>query len=593
VEFEPKNIEHPTENVNDDSVEDLDNEVEPVSSLLADHGSSSQLLDDNTTTAKLLSEDPVSLTEVLDSGEPTLDIHNSIRGHYSEDSFFAKIVKDPTTFRNFKVSNELVFLKDNERRVLCIPDVMIGARRLREVLISHAHSILAHLGPRKTIMYLRDNVWWKGLNSDVDAFCDSCSVCKTSKPTNHPPYGLLNTLEVPTRPWETIGVDFVGPLPASTNLNGTFDMIMVVICHLTSLVHIIPTKQTYRTRDIAEVMFDRIYKHHGMPKNIVSDRDTLFTSTFWKRLNKLTGTELRMSSSFHLQSDGTTERANRTVTQMLRQCISPDQRDWVSKVPGIEFAINSASSQTTGYAPFILNYGLMPRSMIWNSDSEYPGVRVFSQKMKNVVLAAHDAIITARVKQTRLANNRRKESPFIKGDFVYLSTQNLSLPKGRAQKLAPKFIEPYKILEDYKNNTFLLELPTELKKRGIHPAFHAHLLRIHVPNDDRRFPGRQLSQIDGLGKTEEWAVSSINTHHGKGTDALFELTWKLGDRAWLPYHEISHLEALTQYLEAQGVTKISQLPRRIAKDNNLPIGGISPANHTVLRELVSDVINSS
>src|SRR6202790_423965 len=166
VEFEPKNIEHPTENVNDDSAEDLDNEVEPVSSLLANHGSSSQFLDDDTTAAELLSEDPISLTEVLDSGEPTLDIHNSIRGRYSEDSFFAKIVKDPITFRNFEVSNELVFLKDNERRVLCIPDVMIGARRLCEVLISHAHSILAHLGPQKTITYLRENVWWKGLNSN-------------------------------------------------------------------------------------------------------------------------------------------------------------------------------------------------------------------------------------------------------------------------------------------------------------------------------------------------------------------------------------------------------------------------------------------
>jgi hypothetical protein len=278
---------------------------------------------------------------------------------------------------------------------------------------------------------------------------------------------------------------------------------------------------------------------------------------------------------------------------MLRQCISPDQHNWVSKLPGIEFAINSASSQTTGYTPFMLNYGLMPQSMIWNSDSEYHGVCVFAQKMKNAVLAAHDTIITARVNQTRLANNRRKESPFAKGDFVYLSMQNLSLPKGQAQKLAPKFVGPFKILEDYKNNTFLLDLPAELKQHGIHPVFHAHLLRIHVPNDDRWFPGRQLSQIMSLGKTEEWAVSSINTHHGKGTDALFELTWKSGDCAWLPYHKISHLEAPTQYLEAQGATNISQLLRHITKDNNLPIRRISPANHKIMQNLVTEVINSS
>jgi hypothetical protein len=369
-------------------------------------------------------------------------------------------------------------------------------------------------------------------------------------------------------------VDFVGPLPESSNLNGTFDMIMLAICHLTSLVHLIPTKQTYRAKDIAEVMFDRIYKHHGLPKNIVSDRDTLFTSTFWQKLNKLTGVELWMSSLFHPESDGTSERGNRTMTQMLRQCISPDQKDWVSKLPAIEFAMNSASSATTRYAPFVLNYGRMPQSMVWNSNSEFPGVRIFAQKIKDAVLIAHDSILEAHIKQTRLANRHRKEAPFTKGDLVYLSTKNLSIPKGHARKLAPKFIGRYQILEDYKNDTFKLNLSPELKQHGLHPSFHVHLLRIHIPNDDRRFPGRQMGQLSSLGNAEEWAVAGIATHHGKGTGALFEVTWKAGDKAWLPYQEISHLEALTQYLEAQGVDSIEKLPRRISAEPGLPLSYI-------------------
>ncbi|KIM76140.1 hypothetical protein PILCRDRAFT_798107 [Piloderma croceum F 1598] len=220
VEFELENIEAPSEDVNHSLTADLSNETKPVSSLLADHGSSSQLPDDNTAAAELLSEDPVSLTEVLDSGEPTLDIHNHIHGRYSEDPFFAKIVKDPTTFRNFEVSNELVFLKDNERRVLCIPNVMIGSRRLCEVLISHAHSILAHLGPRKTITYLRDNVWWKGLNSDVDAFCDSCSGTDTlfeltwkSGDRTWLPYHEISHLEALTQYFKALGVTNISQLP--------------------------------------------------------------------------------------------------------------------------------------------------------------------------------------------------------------------------------------------------------------------------------------------------------------------------------------------------------------------------------------------
>lgn len=94
-------------------------------------------------------------------------------------------------------------------------------------------------------------------------------------------------------------MDFIGPLPSSKNMDGIYDMIMVVICHLTSMVHLIPTRQTYKARDIAEVMFDRVYKLHGMPKHIVSDRDSLFTSIFWNRLNELTRIQLRMSSAYH------------------------------------------------------------------------------------------------------------------------------------------------------------------------------------------------------------------------------------------------------------------------------------------------------
>lgn len=261
-------------------------------------------------------------------------------------------------------------MKEKDKRLLCIPDIVISKRRICEMLISHAHSILAHLGPKKTVTYLRDNVWWRGLSSDVHAYCESCGVCATSKLNTHAPYGLLNPLDVLDHPWEIIMVDFVGPMPLSETVSGSYDMVMVVICHLTSMVHLIPTLSTYKAKDIAKVMFDRVYKHHGLPSNIVSDRDSLFTSTFWDKLNKLTGTELCMSSAYHSQSDGATERANRTMTQMLRQCIRSDQRDGAKRLPAIEFAINSACSATTGYSLFFLNTGRMPQSMIWDQDSQ-------------------------------------------------------------------------------------------------------------------------------------------------------------------------------------------------------------------------------
>jgi hypothetical protein len=97
---------------------------------------------------------------------------------------------------------------------------------------------------------------------------------------------------VPSHLWESIGVDFVGPLPESKNRDSTYDTITMVICLLTGMVHLIPSRQDYKARQVAELMFEQIYKLHGVPKNIISDRDSLFTSVFWKHLHELVGTRL-------------------------------------------------------------------------------------------------------------------------------------------------------------------------------------------------------------------------------------------------------------------------------------------------------------
>lgn len=139
-------------------------------------------------------------------------------------------------------------------------------------------------------------------------------------------------------------------------------------------------------------------------------------------------TELHMSSAFHPQMDGMTEQANKTVVQMLRQMVSTDQWDWVQKLLGIEFALNLAVSDSTGYSPFVMNYGRPPHSFIWDNVSEYPGVNEFTEITKHAIMATHDQIIAARVGQTFHANSCRHGANFTMGDPVYLSTKNLRLP---------------------------------------------------------------------------------------------------------------------------------------------------------------------
>ena len=194
-----------------------------------------------------------------------------------------------------------------------------------------------------------------------------------------------------------IEVDFVGPLPESKDRNGKYNSITITIDLHTAMVHLVPSWTNYTAKDIAKLMFNEVYRLHGLPRVIVSNCDVLFTSQFWTHLNKLIGIHQKMSSAYHPEMDGLTERANRTIGQMLRACIGPNQKDWVTRLPPIEFTINIAQSESTGYTPFFLNTRRMPRAMIWDNPGrdKYPSMRTYTWKMKLALIAAHDALLAA------------------------------------------------------------------------------------------------------------------------------------------------------------------------------------------------------
>jgi len=176
-------------------------------------------------------------------------------------------------------------------------------------------------------------------------------------------------------------------------------------------------------------------------------------------------------------------------------------------------------------------------------------------------LTAHDAILEKRVKQTRQANKGRRPAPFAESDLVYLSTRNIKMPKGKTRKLVPKYIGPYKITKVLVPGTsYRLDLPSDLRSRGIHNAFHASLLRLYVPNCDTRFPGRQMEQLAAFGEAnEDWEVSRIKSHSGSADEALFELEWSNGDITWEPTYRVKETIALEEYLEAMGVKNVKNL----------------------------------
>lgn len=396
---------------------------------------------------------------------------------------------------------------------------------------------------------------------DVNAFCKSCGTCQTTKTSTMKPEGLLHTLPIPTRPWGSIGMDFIGPFPRSHGM----DYILLVICRLTSMVHIIPTKTTAKASDIAWLFVREIVRLHGLPDTIVSDRDRKFVSKFWSEAHRMMGVKLLMSTAFHPQTDGATERAVRNVSEVLRTMVSHNQKDWTRACPMAEFAINSTMSSTTQFAPFELNYGWIPTVNITGQASAYAGVQEYVDGAVANLMAAHDAILENRVRQTEQANRRRRPEEEIKvGDLVYLSTADLNLPKGRARKLAPKYIGPYPVIEAKRaSSTYKLELPTELRNRRIHPRFHVSRLRKHVANDDDRFPRREVRTFYDFGDDSEaeWLVDEIVDHEWKGNSLRFRVKWDQGDLTWEPLKDCEELEALDNYLELRGVKEPGELPR--------------------------------
>jgi len=358
-------------------------------------------------------------------------------------------------------------------------------------------------------------------------------------------------------------MDFIGPFPEAKG----FNYLWVVICRMTSMVHLIPVHTTMTAVQLSWIYKREIVQLHGLPNSIVSDRDSKFMSKWWRELHRILGAKLLMSTSFHPQMDGQTERANRNIGQIFRTVIRQDQKDWVDRVDLTEFAINASIAETTKFALFELNGGYMPSMKEICSDEAIPrGIRSFTETALQNLADVHNAIIETHVFQTSHTNAHRKSEPdIVEGTLMYLSTKNLNLPKERARKLCPKFVGLWKVIKAWpETSMYELELPTALRERRIHPKFHVSLLWPYNASNDTLFPNWiQPEPYDfGTDDNQEWFVDEILGHHWDGRDLELEVRWSLGDTTWEPLANCKDLAALDRYLELQGIKRPAQLARR-------------------------------
>jgi hypothetical protein len=223
-----------------------------------------------------------------------------------------------------------------------------------------------------------------------------------------------------------------------------------------------------------------VFKLHSLPKAIVSDRDAKFTSWFWQTVFQTMGTKLAMSTAFHPQTDGQTERANRTLEDMLCAFTSYHQDDWDLQLSAAEFACNNAPNASTGMSPFRMNHGrdpFNPYSTIAKFPDEIPAAAEFMEHLSNITKIATDALVLAKANQEKNANKSRRDVQYNVGDQVLLSAHHINLASQAnrpSKKLQHRFIGPYKIIKKISTVAYKLELPESLK---IHPVFHVSLLR--------------------------------------------------------------------------------------------------------------------
>lgn len=446
---------------------------------------------------------------------PGSELTKKLVSEYKTDPSFKKILRQPT--EPFEIRKGLLFRGSR----LCIPKGEIRNQLLHDY---HSTPGTGHLGESKTLNRLTPKYYWKGMRNTVKEFVKSCRTCQQIKSRNHKPFGLLQPIEPPETKWDVITMDFITPLPETKNGNSG---ILNVVCKLSKMIRIIPIKSNITAPETAMKFKEHVYRSHGFPSKIISDRDSLFMSKFWKSLFSSLGTKIAPSTAYHPQTDGQSEIANRKVEEMIRAFANYRKDNWDDHLVDFEVAYNSAVHNTTLCSPFYLNYGIHPKTIPIDGITAYnPTAQSFLETMKDTTDFAYKRIIRQNARMAEYANKSRIPHEFSVDDQVWLSTKNLSIEDGSGmRKLHPKFCGPFKIVEKINDVTFRLELPYPMKAKGIHDSFHCSLLKPFVPDTFGRYdePLPPVQIQDGSVEYEVEAILDSKVIRGK---KHFLVKWK-------------------------------------------------------------------
>lgn len=380
------------------------------------------------------------------------------------------------------------------------------ACRLTILTACHDSPLAGHWGAKKTQDFISRDFWWPHLQQTVSDYVGTCQVCQRTKAARDKPSGLLHPLPVPSARWASVTMDFMVSLPDCKGYNS----IMVVVDRFTKMAHFVPCTNTITGEETAVLYIDRVFRHHGIPTDVTTDRGTQFNSDFWKRFWAQLNVDVRLSTSYHPETDGQSERINSILNQYLRVYTSFLQDDWVDHLATAEFTYNNSVHSATGFTPFFANTGMNMGTEVLRTTSISDEPSTLASKLQEIHSFLEKNLEFARSQMKKFADVNHKPSPTYKeGDQVLLSTENLGTLRPKP-KWADKRVGPYKVIKEVHPNTdsYLLDLKGAIP---VFPMFHASLLTPYRGNNiiEREVEIPPPEIIDG---EEEFVIQQILDH---------------------------------------------------------------------------------